>query len=124
MVKGLGVDIVEIERIDGLIVKYGEQFLGKIFTPAEIQYCSRMAFPALHFSGRWAAKEAFYKALPSECQKVSSWKSVEILPQSGRPVVTVLSDELRHAMDSQGVVQCLLTISHEKKNSVAVVVLA
>jgi phosphopantetheine--protein transferase-like protein len=124
MVKGIGVDIVEIPRIREMIRKYGDQFLNKVFTPSEIEYCGSKARPEIHFAGRWAVKEAFYKALPRECQKISGWKSVEILPTAvTSPVVSVCSENLRKAMSECGIEKCLASISHEKSVCVGLIVM-
>jgi holo-[acyl-carrier protein] synthase len=124
MIKGIGIDIVEIGRIEKMIRSYGSQFLGKVFTEAEIVYCQKMAKPAIHFAGRWAAKEAFYKALPQECQRVSGWKSMEVIaagPQA--PSISVRDAALAKAMKKNGVNKSHVTISHEKSMCVAIAVL-
>jgi holo-[acyl-carrier protein] synthase len=124
MIKGIGIDIVEIGRIEKMIRTYGNQFLGKVFTEAEIAYCQRMARPALHFAGRWAAKEAFYKALPQGCQRVSAWKSMEVTAAGSKaPSVSVLDAALARAMKKSGVKKSLISISHEKSMCVAMAVL-
>ena len=123
MIIGAGVDIVEIDRISGMIDRYGERFLAKVFTPAEIAYCSDMARPAIHFAGRWAAKEAFYKALPPQYQPLSTWKSVEFASGGTRPALTILNLELNRAMQHGGIIARHTSISHERKQCVAVVIL-
>jgi holo-[acyl-carrier protein] synthase len=124
MTKGLGVDIVDIDRIERMINRYGEQFLKKVYTPAEIRYCSAMARPPIHFSGRWAAKEAFYKALPGNCQEFAHWKSIEVLPEKGsrRPVITVLDAALSDALAKETIGRLHLSISHDRTMCVATVV--
>ena len=124
MTKGIGVDVVEIRRIREMIRKYGDRFLQKVFTGSEIDYCEKMAAPEIHFAGRWAVKEAFYKALPPECQKVSGWKSVELVPvKSMAPAILVCSDILKSAMDKCGIERCFSSISHEKQVCVGLVVM-
>lgn len=123
MIIGIGTDIVEIARIDSLIKKYANQFLEKVFTAAEIDYCGRGAQPALHFSGRWAIKEAFYKALPDECQRVSSWKKIEIISGSGRPVVVVCDRDLSVEMARFTIRRIHCSLSHEKSMCTGLVVL-
>ncbi|UCH63848.1 MAG: holo-ACP synthase [Fidelibacterota bacterium] len=61
----IGNDLVEVDRIQTLIERWADRFLLRIFTPDEITYCQRRAKPALHFAGRFAAKEAVKKALYS-----------------------------------------------------------
>jgi holo-[acyl-carrier protein] synthase len=124
MIKGIGTDIVEIGRIQEMIRKYGDHFLHKVFTGTETVYCGPKAMPHVHYAGRWAAKEAFYKALPASCQKLSGWKSVEVVPgPHGAPSISVCGRALRNAMKKDRVKVCHLSISHEKTMCVAVVVL-
>jgi holo-[acyl-carrier protein] synthase len=125
MVHGIGIDIVEIKRISALIDKYSDAFLSKVFTPLEIELCSPMAMPAIHFSGRWAAKEAFYKALPDQLQPHSTWKSIEILNsiQSRRPVIRICDEKLKQMLDAQNISRIHISISHERSFCTAFVVL-
>jgi holo-[acyl-carrier protein] synthase len=124
MNRGCGVDIVDVRRIAALIEKHGSQFLQKVFSPAEIDYCQRMAIPAIHFAGRWAAKEAFYKAIPSACQALATWHSIQVVPkiESRRPEIEIVSAELKTVLDNEGVSSFNLSISHEKEYCVAFVV--
>jgi holo-[acyl-carrier protein] synthase len=88
MILGIGIDIIEINRIKESISKFGEQFLNKIYTDKEIEYCSNKANSAQHFAARFAAKEAISKALSTGWNNEFHWKEIEIsnLP-SGAPVV-------------------------------------
>ena len=63
MILGAGVDIVEIFRMKDAVKRWGEEFLTKIFTPREIKYSNSKKFPYQHLAGRFAAKEAVFKAL-------------------------------------------------------------
>lgn len=125
MIQGHGVDIVEIDRIREMITKYGDHFLRKVFTESEIAYCGKKAHPATHFAGRWASKEAYYKALPGGCQRISRWKSVEIIPDENgrRPTLYVLDEQLAAALLDHGISKCLVSISHEKRYCIASVLL-
>jgi holo-[acyl-carrier protein] synthase len=124
MVKGMGVDVVEVERIANIINKYGDLFLSKVFTEKEISWCNKKAYPAVHFAGRWASKEAFYKALPSVCQPHSSWKSIEIIPdKDGKPQIMVCSEMLAAMMEREEIIKIHLSISHERSLCTSVVLL-
>jgi len=125
MVRGIGIDIVDISRIKKLIERYGDNFLKKVFTPNEIHYCISKAKPWIHFSGRWAAKEAFYKALPVSVQPHSTWKSIEVVKNrsSGQPVVSVCTDILKINLEQHTVSEIMLSISHEQSICTAMVVL-
>lgn len=124
MIKGTGIDIVKISRISSMVEKYGDTFTRKVFTPKECKYCEAKANAGLHFAGRWAVKEAFYKALPSHCQPLSSWKSIEILPTSeGKPEVTIISEELKKTMKDALIENVFVSISHEKEFAIASITL-
>jgi holo-[acyl-carrier protein] synthase len=125
VVRGIGTDVVEIDRIGNLIEKYGDHFLNKVFTDNEIAYCRSKARPAVHFAGRWAVKEAFYKALPATVQPVSGWKSIETLPDgtTGKPVICLLAELLKERLTSEAISSWMVTVSHERAVCVAVVIL-
>ena len=116
MVKGIGADIVDIGRMEKIILRYGDHFLRKVFTEAEIAFCGQKARPAIHFAGRWAAKEAFYKALPQSCQALSSWKCIQIIAaeKSGRPILEICNTLLQHRLSKEAIERIHLTISHEQ----------
>jgi holo-[acyl-carrier protein] synthase len=125
-IKGMGIDIVEISRLAMVVSRYGDKFTGRIYTSAEIDFCLRAgaARAAVYFAGRWAAKEAFYKALPPDIQPLASWKSIQVLSDgAGRPCVEICDDRLREALDACGVSSIHLSISHERTHCVAAVIL-
>lgn len=124
MIKGIGIDVVEIDRISNLITKYGDQFLYKVFTDHEIAFCNGKAIPAVHFAGRWASKEAFYKALPSNCQEYSSWKSIQILSSTnGKPRVDLCDKKLEIIIKNEGISCIHLSISHERSICSALIIM-
>ncbi len=112
----VGVDIVEVERIRRAIERWGEQFLTKVFTPAEIEYCRGKAREAESFAVRFAAKEAFAKAL--KVGKASVWREVEVTRgESPRPAL-VLTGAARVLAGSRRVD---VSLSHVPTHAVAVV---
>ena len=123
MIRGIGIDIVEIARIRKLLDSYGPHFLQKVFTESEIRYCAEKAHPEIHFAGRWAAKEAFYKALPDRLQATAGWKSIAVLPQSGqgRPVISLQGGAFSDTCLAEGISTFHLSISHERAYCTAVV---
>jgi holo-[acyl-carrier protein] synthase len=123
MVKGTGIDLVAIQRIEKCITTFGDRFLNKIFTEAEIGWCKSRACPAVHFAGRWAAKEAFFKAIPLSCQSAVSWKSVQILSLkgSGGPVIEICSRELKERLSRESIVSLHVSISHDEAFCIAFV---
>lgn len=88
MVLGIGIDIIEIERIKKSVDDYGDHFLNKIYTKVEIEYSQSKANKYQHYAARFAAKEAIYKALSNDTDKVYSWQDVEIYNEvNGLPKV-------------------------------------
>lgn len=88
MVIGIGIDIIEIDRIKKSIDTFGDSFLNKIYTKTELDYCLAKHNKYQHFAARFAAKESIYKALATGWEKDATWKSMEITNESnGLPVV-------------------------------------
>ena len=125
MIKGTGIDIVDIDRMEAIVKRYGDLFLNKIFTKTEIAYCASTPVATLRYAGRWAVKEAFYKALPASCQKVCFWKSIEVVTDhtTGAPSLSVCSEQLKTMMKNSGIDNTFISLSHEKKFCIAFAVL-
>lgn len=109
--KGIGTDIIEIERVKKSIEKYGPKFLDKLFTKKEQEYCLRFKESERQFAGRFAAKEACLKALGTGLSESISWTDLEILnDEKGKPVVT-----LHASLEKRlGAPTILVSISHCK----------
>jgi holo-[acyl-carrier protein] synthase len=120
VVKGIGVDILEIRRIQRSIDSLGEAFLDKIFTPGEIRYCTTKHNAAQHFAARFAAKEAVGKALATGLRGDFSWKDIEVMnDELGQPHITLygkLNEALAH-------VSMFVSLSHSETHVVAMVVM-
>jgi holo-[acyl-carrier protein] synthase len=82
---GLGIDATDIPRIAAALERYGERFMNRIFTDGEIAYCRRRRQPAIHFAGRFAAKEAAMKALGTGHTQNVLWRGVEVVRHGGPP---------------------------------------
>ena len=81
MIVGIGIDLVKIERIDK--ASRGPGFLERVFTEREREYCSRQKYPAQHFAGRFAAKEAVLKAIGTGWSAGIRWTDMEVLHGEG-----------------------------------------
>jgi len=93
MVRGLGIDIIEVKRIKKILEDYGDRFLKRILTDNEISYCMKFSKPELHLAGRFASKEAYSKAIGTGIGKEFSWKDIEILNnERGKPYIVHLKD--------------------------------
>ena len=109
MIIGIGVDIVEISRIQKAIERWGDGFLTHVFTTEEIAWAKRHKFPYPHYAGRFAAKEAIFKALG---RKEIVWTDLNILGTAqGKPYCQCLKKNVPGRI--------LLTISHSKEYAVA-----
>ena len=122
-----GVDIIEVDRIKKGIEESGDAFLNRVFTPIEIEYCNNKNMSKYeHFSGRFAAKEAIFKAISVVLDNKYSlnWKNMEIInDEDGKPLakfVNIENEELRKNLDK--VKNIDISISHIKENAVGVAV--
>jgi holo-[acyl-carrier protein] synthase len=120
MVKGIGVDILEIDRIQHSIDELGDNFLQRVFTEKEIRYCRSKHNAGQHFAARFAAKEAVSKALATGWRGNFAWKDVEVMNDSlGQPHIT-LYGELREVV---GEVSIHVSLSHSRSHVVAMVMI-
>lgn len=120
MIRGIGVDIIEIERIRTSIASTDGHFLTKVFTDGEIAYCSGRPNADQHYAARFAAKEAVSKALATGWSGVFRWKDVEVTnAPSGQPLVTLHGD-LRASLAGA---HLMLSLSHSDSHVVAVAVI-
>jgi holo-[acyl-carrier protein] synthase len=121
MVIGIGIDIIEIDRVKESVDKYGEHFLQKIYTEKELNYCLNKTDKYQHLAARFAAKEAVYKALSSGWNENIGWKNIEItnLP-NGMPVVT-LNGDVKNFLTNQKNLK--ISISHSRDYVAAVAII-
>jgi holo-[acyl-carrier protein] synthase len=125
MVYGIGIDLVRVDRIAKAIARYGDRFLRRVFTPAEIAYCQARSRQGVYqFAQRFAAKEAFSKALGVGLRAGGiRWREVEILPNSmGKPEVQV-SGRAREFCRQAGIKNLQLSLADEDNHAIAVVLL-
>jgi holo-[acyl-carrier protein] synthase len=118
MILGIGTDIIETERIREMIAKWDTHFIEKVFTKTEIEYCKTKSNPVPHFAARFAAKEAFYKALPKNRNYPLSWQHIEVINKDGKPTIKFYSDREEHKH-----ITIHLSLSHTEDSAVATVVI-
>jgi holo-[acyl-carrier protein] synthase len=122
MIKGTGVDIIEISRIKSAIER-DNKFINKIFTVNEIEYCESKAKKAQHYAARFASKEAFFKALGTGWRNGMSWTDIDINNDSlGKPDIK-LSGETLLFFNKLKLSSISLSISHSKKYAVGFVII-
>ena len=123
MIVGLGIDLIEIERIKSIYLRHGSRFTHRILTDAEQVYVLRPVDPGSRLAGRWAAKEAALKALGTGLADGIRWRDIEILPdEKGKPVLTFHGKALERArLLNAGYIH--VTITHSQTLAMAQVIL-
>ena len=123
MIVGTGVDLAEVPRIRASIERYGEKFIRRIYTPAEIAYVERKANKFERYAARFAAKEAGMKAIGTGWRHGVTWRDFEVvnLP-SGRPTLRLQGVAARFA-EKLGVRNISLSLTHTRELGMAHVIL-
>ena len=117
---GIGVDVVDVQRMKDVLEKQGKVFLDKVFSDMEVTYCKTRKKPYIHFGARFAAKEAVAKAMRTGWSGAFHWRDIEVVnDQSGAPHI-LLSRDVAKALDQCDV---HLSLSHTDNTIVAFVVL-
>lgn len=114
-----GIDLVSVARIERLLARWGERFLRRVYTDGEIAYCMATASPAKSLAARFAAKEAFFKAVSARRDGAVGHRQIEVVVDAGgRPAIEAHGNAKRALGDRASA----LSISHEADLAVAVVV--
>ena len=122
MITGIGVDVIQNERLRESIERFAGRFVNRIYTEAEKEYCSKSANPVIHYAARWAAKEAAFKALGTGWAAGVKWKDVEVIRlSSGKPELHLYGEALEIAT-SQGATRFHVSLTHDQLISCAVVI--
>ncbi len=119
----IGIDIVEIKRLERVSKKWGKPFLEKVYTARELAYSKSKYYPAQHLAARFAAKEAIFKALGEVTRNFVGWKNIEILNDSyGKPAVYWhgAAEKIRRKKNIRG---ALVSLSHTENYAVATAML-
>ena len=117
----IGVDIVEIDKIEESI-KSNDDFLSRIYTDHEIAYCEKKRYKYEHYAGRFAAKEALFKALNLTSINQMTWSEVEIRnSRSGKPKI-MLTGSMKRIAREKGLTDIRISLSHCRTHAVAYVI--
>lgn len=123
MIFGTGIDIVDITRFERFVQEGNQPLFNRLFTAGEIEYCVTRKRSAQHYALRFAAKEAFLKALGTGLREGLSWQDIEVVNDHyGKPEL-VISGEARHLFNRYGLKRCCLSLSHDGNCAVASVIL-
>lgn len=123
MIFGVGTDVVEIGRIQGVLERYGEKFARRVLCEPELKRFLGHRLPASYLAKRFAAKEAFTKALGTGIRSPANWHGVWVvnLP-SGKPILE-FSEPLKKLLADKGITETHVSLSDEKGIAFATVVL-
>jgi holo-[acyl-carrier protein] synthase len=123
MIYGTGIDIVEVPRMAGIIARWGNRFVERVFSPGEIDYCHNRALPAMHYAVRFAAKESLLKSLGIGLGMGLSLKDIEVVSdQRGKPEVR-LRGRAEGMLRNLGVSAAHVSLSHTRHFATASVIL-
>jgi holo-[acyl-carrier protein] synthase len=123
MILGTGIDIVNIDRIKRLMARWGDLFLSRVFTEREIVWCQRRTRPPECFAIRFAAKEAFLKAIGLGLRHGICWTDIEVENDPlGKPLLS-LHRRAKEILETHRIHKALLTLSHDQPYAVAHVIL-
>ncbi len=122
MTAGVGVDIIEVERIERAVERLGRRFVERVFTEGEIAYCSSRPRPAQHFAARFAAKEAALKALGIGWSGGVGWKDIEVVSDSARNPAVRLHGKAKKVAGDKAIAAIHISMSHTSSMAIAVAV--
>jgi holo-[acyl-carrier protein] synthase len=120
---GLGCELIEVERIRGVIERHGERFLQRIFTSEERDYCFSVKYPHKHLAARWAAKEAVSKAFTTGVGPYLDWTSISVYHGARQQPLVRLDAKGEALLRQVGATDVCLTLSHIDTYAMAVAAL-
>ena len=123
MIVGIGTDVCSLERVAGVLQRHGERFVRRILTPAERERYQRTRDKAGHLAKRFAAKEAFSKAIGTGIHPPFNWHSITVGRDArGKPLILPSPEMARH-LESIGVVRAHVSLTDDQDVAMAFVVL-
>jgi holo-[acyl-carrier protein] synthase len=123
MIVAIGIDLVEIFRIEEVFARRGDRFRKRVFTEGEVDYCERRASKIASYAARFAAKEAAMKALGTGWSDGVGWKDVEVVSgPSGAPMIQLHRNALER-MREIGATRAHVSLTHTGSLAMAEVVL-
>ncbi len=114
-----GIDLVDCDRIEHMLVRHETRFLNRVFTPDEQAYCAKARNRGERFAGRFAAKEAVLKLIGMGWREKIAWTDVEVVNDPmGKPEVT-LSGQVQQIAEQMGIERVSLSITHAANLAIA-----
>lgn len=118
-VQGTGIDIADVARFQKAVERRGPRMLARLFTPREQAFCRKQRHPYRHYTARFAAKEALFKALGTGRRHGISWQDVEVCRDEAGTPYLALHRQARETLERAGGRRVLLSMSHEATYAVA-----
>ncbi len=123
MILGVGLDLVEIARIENSLSRFGRVFAERVLLPPEMEYCFRFAHPAPHVAARFAAKEAVSKAFGTGIGESLGWHDIEVARRpTGEPFI-LLHPPGNLLLQQRGATGIHLSLTHSQSHAAAVAIL-
>jgi holo-[acyl-carrier protein] synthase len=123
MIVGLGIDLVRIDRVWAVLERKGERALRRFFTAAEAERCAAAKHPPESFAARFAAKEAFFKALGTGWGIGGAWTEVEVVSAATGAPSLRLAGKAAALAAARGTARIHLSMTHDHDTASAVVIL-
>jgi holo-[acyl-carrier protein] synthase len=123
MIRGLGIDLVAVSRIEEAARRHGERFLKRIMTEGEVAYCARHPEPAKHWAARFAAKEAGMKAIGTGWSHGVRWRDIEVARKPGGRPTLLFHGKAAEFASLLGATNIALSITHTAEQAMAQVIL-
>ena len=124
MIAGVGIDQVDIARVERMLERKGERMLGRLFTADEVTYAKSRTRPAMHLAARLAAKEAAFKALAgSQDARLIGWREVEVVPRDGHSPTLLFRGRAEARFRELEIRRVWLSLTHTDTAAAALVVL-
>jgi len=123
MIYGVGIDLVENERIKHIIEKWGDKFLERVFSQEEIKYCGRHTQSFIHYGARFAVKESFLKAIGIGLGGGIRMSEIGVFNEKGGKPNLVLTGGARRYYEEAGIKNNHISITHTKSYASAIVLL-
>src|ERR1700744_4661533 len=123
MIVGTGVDITEVGRIKASVERFGDRFLKRVFTPAEVSYCLAKPNAAERLAARFAAKEAGMKAIGTGLRHGVTWESGEVVRFPGQRPMLRFTGKAAEIAEQMGCKRPHLSLSHTADQAIAHVIL-
>ena len=123
MIYGIGIDLVENDRLERIIKKWGSKFLQRVFSEDEISYCEKHMQAAVNYGARFAAKESFLKALGIGLGMGIKLKEIEVVhDEKGKPEL-ILHGEAKAQSEKRAIGKIHLSLTHTRSYATAIVLL-